>query len=105
MTAFIVNQIKEATSPNININKANFSCDEMLPMDAAHDDNGSEKSSNGWTSHSGRSGNEGSAELSNGHEKNKMSFVESISVDSEPLNLLEWLPNIHQMTVEDYLVE
>lgn len=75
-------QEREGTSPNININKDNFSCDEMLPMDAAHDDNGSEKNSNGWTSHSGRSGNEGSAELSNGHEKNKMSFVESISVDS-----------------------
>jgi hypothetical protein len=76
-------QEREGTSPNININKANFSCDEMLPMDAAHDDNGSEKSSNGWTSHSGRSGNEGSVELSNSHEKNKKSFLEdSISVDS-----------------------
>ena len=77
---FLTNQLqeREGTSPNININKGNFSCDEILPMD----DNGSEKSSNGWTSYSGRSGNEGSAELSNCHEKNKMPFVESSSVDS-----------------------
>lgn len=80
--SFLTNQLqeREGTSPNININTGIFSCDEMLQIDAAHDDYGSEKSSNG--SYSGRSGNEGSAELSNGHEKNKMSFVESSSVDS-----------------------
>lgn len=46
------------------------------------EDNISEKSSNGWSSYSGRSGNEGSAELSNGQGKNVKHFVDNISVDS-----------------------
>ncbi|XP_071154276.1 multidrug resistance-associated protein 1-like [Mytilus edulis] len=46
------------------------------------EDNMSEKSSNGWSSYSGRSGNEGSAELSNGQRKDVKHFVDNISVDS-----------------------
>lgn len=46
------------------------------------EDNMSEKSSNGWSSYSGRSGNEGSAELSNGQGKDVKHFVDNISVDS-----------------------
>ncbi|CAC5365085.1 ABCC1 [Mytilus coruscus] len=70
--------------PNIISSNGNSHDNQIAEVISQKDkeDNISEKSSNGWSSYSGRSGNEGSAELSNGPGKDIKHFVDNSSIDS-----------------------